>query len=527
MSTAETVITGGMVVDGTGAPAYTADVGISAGRIVAISREPLRGTTTIDATNQIVAPGFVDLHSHADFTLEGSPAAETQLSQGVTTMLTGNCGVSPFPLLDAAKLQSATSFMTPEISWSWTDATGFAQTLRERRPAVNVALQVGHNALRIAVMGDEERPATADELEQMCAMLRISASSGVFGFSTGLIYAPGAYAPADEIRALVTTAARSGLLYSTHMRNESSDLLSAVDEAIGTARSTGARLEISHLKAMGPANHGLVRDALDLIDQARDDGIDVAADVYPYTASSTTLTSRLPAWSLDGGTPALLQRLAHHESRQRIAGELAARFGRDVDPDGVVIADLPQGPYSGAVGTSLAAIGRADGVDPAEAAMRVLEGHQAAVAVVNHAMSEKDVTAVLSHPHVSVASDGWIMRASGPGRPHPRSFGTFARVLGRYVRDTGVLSLEEAVRKMTSLPARRLGLRDRGVLAEGLVADIAVFDRATVIDRSTYEEPWQLAEGFSTVLVNGVVALRDGALSDARPGAVLEASYRR
>ncbi|PSK88922.1 N-acyl-D-amino-acid deacylase [Murinocardiopsis flavida] len=528
MAEYEYVISGGLLVDGTGAPGVEGDLAVDAGRIAAIGGTgTLRGRDTVDATGRIVAPGFIDLHSHADFSAEGWPEATTQLHQGVTTLVTGNCGWSPFPVGSLEGLRAATAFLHPEISWRWTGAGDFADVVDGAAPAINLALQVGHSSLRLAAMGDADRAPTPAELDAMLALLRRCAADGVFGFSTGLIYAPGAFAAAAEVRALVAEAAAADLLYSTHMRNESSALIDAVVEAIAAAEDTGARLEVSHLKAMGPENHGAVVRALELIDAARERGVDVTADVYPYTASSTTLTSRLATWAMDGGTDGLLRRLADPGERERVADALRARFGRDVDPEGVVLAALPDGPYSADVGSSIADIGRRDGVDPAEAALRVLAAHQGAVSIVNHAMSEADVTAALRHPQVSVASDGWVMRPTGEGRPHPRSFGTFTRVLGHYVRDSGVLDWPEAVRKMTALPAARLGLTDRGRLAPGLVADIAVFDPATVAEHSTFADPWRLSTGFDTVLVAGRPVLADGVPTGERPGAVLRKSRNR
>jgi N-acyl-D-amino-acid deacylase len=521
----ETVIRGGTVIDGTGAPGAAADVAVDGGRVTRVAPagagDPPRGAVEIDAAGQAVVPGFIDLHSHADFSVEGGPEAVTQLHQGVTTLVTGNCGWSPFPVDADGLLRRWSAFLATESGWDFTDAAGFAATVDAARPAVNLALQVGHAALRLAAMGDAERPPEPGELDAMRALLRAAARQGAYGFSTGLIYAPGTFATEAEVRALVATAAEEGLLYSTHMRNESHALAAAVDEALGAAEAAGARLEISHLKAMGPANHGAVAGALAAIDAARARGVDAAADVYPYTASSTTLTSRLPAWAMDGGAPALLRRLADPDTRARVADGLRSRFGRDIDPEGVVLAALPDGPYSGDIGASIADLGRRDGTDPAEAALAVLAAHDAAVTIVNHAMSEADVAAVLRHPHVSVASDGWTLRAEGEGRPHPRSFGTFPRVLARYVRELGVLDLPDAVRRMTGLPASRLGLTDRGRIAVGAVADIAVFDPDTVADRSTFADPWRLSTGFSTVLVAGVPVLADGAPTGARPGTVL------
>ncbi|WP_028932657.1 N-acyl-D-amino-acid deacylase family protein [Pseudonocardia spinosispora] len=515
------VINGGTVLDGTGSLGVRADVGLRDGRVQVIG-EPgtVHGDARIDAAGQVVAPGFIDLHSHADFSIMGHPGADTVIHQGVTTLVTGNCGWSPFPIGDLGALRAASAFLAPELSWNWTDTEGYAEAVERCRPSVNLALQVGHSALRLAVLGGAERTPDADELERMGALLADAAAHGVWGFSTGLIYAPGAYATPDEVTALARVAAEHGLLYSTHLRNEADDLLPAVREALDTAAVSGVRLEISHLKAMGRSNHGAVVEALRLIDDARAQGVDVSCDVYPYTASSTTLTSRLPAWALDGGVEALLDRLAEPATRARIAAGLRDRMNRDVDPEGVVVAALPGGPFSGYAGSSVAEIARRLDTTPEDAALRLLAGHQGSVAVVNHAMAADDVRTVLRYPGASVASDGWVLRPDGDGQPHPRSFGTFPRVLGGYVR-AGDLGLADAVHKMTGLPAARLGMTDRGMLRPGAVADITVFDPESISDRSTYDEPWQLATGVRHVFVAGRPVLTDGALTGARPGRVV------
>lgn len=518
MAEYELVINGGDLIDGTGSPRRRLNVGVAGGRIAAVSAEPLVGEQEIDAAGQVVTPGFIDLHSHADFTVTHDPAAITQIHQGVTTLVTGNCGFSPFPFSPG----QPTLFRRADSAWR--EAGDFVTAVQEAEPAVNLGLQLGHGAVRAAVLGASDRPPTPAELSEMERIITAAAAHGVLGFSTGLIYSPGVFAEPDELQFLVRAANAAGLLYSTHMRNESSRLLDAVAEAVDTAERASARLEISHLKAMGPANHGRVGEALALLDAARARGVDVAADVYPYTASSTALSSRLPAWALDGGAEALLHRLCDKETRARIAADLRDRFGRDIDPEGVVIADLGPGRYRNCVGKSIAEIGRNEKTDPAEAVLRILEDHDASASIVNHAMSEQDVSTVLAHPYVSVASDGATLDLSGRGRPHPRSFGTFARVLGHYVRDRGVLTLEEAVRKMTSLPASRIRIADRGVLREGAAADIAVFDPATVTDNSTFDNPWQLASGFCTVLVNGVPTLLDGQSTGDRAGRILRST---
>ncbi|MGO2655573.1 MAG: N-acyl-D-amino-acid deacylase family protein [Pseudoclavibacter sp.] len=511
------------VIDGTGRAPFIANVGVSDGIIVAITTEPLAAREHVNAVGKVVCPGFIDLHSHADFSIQGAASSETQLTQGVTTLVTGNCGFSPFPVIDLDMMRESIGFMdTSGTTFDWTDLRGFRRAINAAHPAVNIAPQVGHNALRIAALGMERRPPTEPEFALMQTMLEQAAGDGAFGFTSGLIYTPGVFADPEELRTLAATAHRHGMLYSTHMRNETNRLVDAVDEALDVARATGVRLEISHLKAMGPENHGTVVDALDRIEAARAEGVDATTDVYPYTASSTTLTSRMPPWAMDGGPEALVRRLAHTETRAKIAGELAARFGHDIDPAGVIIADLPAGRYSWAVGHSLVDIGAREGCTAQEAALRVLEHHHAAVSIINHSMAEADVRTILRHPITAVASDGWILDMSREGNPHPRSFGTFTRVLGHYARETDVLDLVEAVRKMTSLPASRIGLARRGRVATGAIADLVMFDPITVADRSTYQSPWQLSVGIERVLVAGVTALNDGRPTGARAGSVLD-----
>ncbi|MFD0031437.1 amidohydrolase family protein [Streptomyces sp. NPDC127172] len=526
MTSFDLLITGGTVVDGTGGPARRADVGIRGDRIVFLGEAAPSATAqdVLDCTGQVVTPGFIDLHSHADFTLRDTPTADACVRQGVTTVVTGNCGSSPFPVNPDGRHGTDTTLAqgaSDGDGMPWEDFDGFARAVEKAEPCINLAGLVGHGALRAAAIGNELRPATAEETATMRRLLAKAAEQGVFGLSTGLIYAPGSFADTDEVVALANEARRAGLLYSTHMRDEGDHLIDAVTEAIETARRSGVRLQISHLKAMGPANHGKVREALAVIDSAVAEGLDVACDVYPYAASSTRLTSRLPDWAMDGGPDALLTRLEDAETRAAIAAELRAKTGRTFLPEGTVIAALPPGKYSDRVGSSLQDIASATGLDPAEAALDMLHAHEAQVWIINHAMAEADVEAVLRHPGSAVVSDGWELDTAGGGHPHPRHFGSFARVLAEYTRTRQLLTLPEAVRKMSALPAGRLGLADRGILAERRVADITVFDPATIADTARYEAPLSYAVGTRHVVVNGRCVLRDGAFTANRPGKVL------
>lgn len=520
--TGDLVLRGGLVVDGTGAPARQADVLVRGGRIAEIGDAVAGGATEIDVSGLVVSPGFIDLHSHADFTVFGAPQAVTQVTQGVTTLVTGNCGFSPFPITPEHRDELLSHrLLDGDGEWDWWTAGEYADTVDALPLGVNLALQVGHGAVRIAAMGLADRPPTEAELDRMRSLVRDAAEDGVVGFSTGLIYAPGTFATTDELIAIAADAAAAGLLYSTHMRNEGTKLAEAVQEALTISRRSGIRLEISHLKAAGKAAWGTVGQALELIEDARRAGLDVGADQYPYTASSTTMTASLPAWAMDGGVPALLARLADPVQTERIITELDAEHGRTYWPDRTVIAHTPAGPYASYVGRTVMDVAADRGFGPGQALVEILRGQQGQVSVVHHSMDETDVRLVMSRPYVAVASDGWVLECPGVGRPHPRSFGTFVRMLGHYCRDEGLVDLPEAVRRMTSLPASRLGWTDRGVVRVGAVADLLAFDPETVRDNATFDDPWQLASGVQYTLLAGVPVLAEGEPTGTPAGRVI------
>ncbi|GAA1903376.1 D-aminoacylase [Streptomyces sodiiphilus] len=521
---ADLVLRGGTVLDGTGSPGRREDVAVSGGRVLAVGRDPgIPARRVLDVSGAVVCPGFIDLHSHADFTVMANPGALTQITQGVTTLVTGNCGFSPFPVVPehAHELIALSGFLADGLDWNWSTAGEFATAVDRLPLAVNVALQVGHGALRTAAMGTADRAPTVQELALMRDLLRQAVADGAVGLSSGLIYPPGAYAGSAELTGLAGRAAAAGLLYSTHLRDEGDRLGEAVREALDVARRTGVRLQISHLKSSGRRNWGAVEGALKAIEEARAEGLDVAADQYPYSASSTTLTSVLPGRAMDGGVAGLLARIADPEQYRRLAAELAAEEGAGFAPDRIVLADTPQGPFRAYVGRSVAQIAAELGVPAGQAVLDILWAQRGQAGIVHHSMSEDDVRRVMRHPAVAVASDGWVLGCPGRGLPHPRSLGTFARVLGRYARDERVLELPEAVRRMTSLPAARLRSRDRGVLRPGAVADLAVFDPDAVTDRATYDRPWQTATGVLHTVVAGRLVLEDGRATGEAPGRVL------
>ena len=519
---------GGQVLDGTGAPARRADLGITGDRIAAIgdlSRE--RAGRTLDARALTVTPGFIDVHSHSDWRLWGNRRAESKIRQGVTTEVVGNCGFSPAPVSDEFRddLRGFALYLPPGMDFTWRTMRDYLRRYEDGGVALNVVQLVGHGTLRIAAMGFARRPPTAREQAHMERLMDESMAGGAAGLATGLIYAPGSFAATDEIVGIARRAGARGGFYASHIRGEGATLLEAVREAIQVGREGGLPVQVSHIKAAGRAHWGRVPEALALIDAARAEGLDVRADVYPYTASSTTLRTLLPDWALEGGIETMLRRLADPAARARIRAELSSGSGiltRGLAWEDIMVAYAPSRPD--AQGRRLSEIAAAWGKDPLDAAIELIVAEHGKGYMILFQLDEQDVRRALVHPHVMIGSDGSSLAVDGElgeGKPHPRSYGTFPRVLGRYAREEGVLGLAEAVRKMTALPADRLGLADRGVLREGARADVVAFDAARVSDRATYEEPHRYAAGVEHVVVNGRVVVERGEHTGALPGRVL------
>jgi N-acyl-D-amino-acid deacylase len=493
------LIRGGTVIDGSGSPAFRADVAVRDGKIAKIGDlSRAEAARVIDATGLVVAPGFIDVHTHADELAE-KPRAENYLRMGVTTVVAGNCGSS------ALRIGEALS------------------AIRQAGPSINYATLIGHNTVREAVMGEERRAPTPAEMEKMKTLIAQGMKEGAVGLSTGLQYTPGTWADPSEITELARVACAAGGLYASHMRNEGTEIEKSVAETIAVGESAGCRVEISHLKIDSPRNWGMSAKALAMIDAARARGVDVEADQYAYTAAASTLSIRFPDWVLEGGPEEVRKRLDDPATWAKVKDGmrelLAARGFQDLSF--AVVSSYPsdpslQGLSMKEVAVRLKGNGSADA--QFEAARDMLRaGGIGGVGMVYHLMSEEDVATILKHPQVAVASDG-SLPVFGKDATHPRAYGNNARVLGLYVREKKSIPLEEAIRKMTSLPAVHFHLAGRGLVKEGYAADLVLFDPARVGDAATFEKPHAYAMGFPYVLVNGVPVIDGGTHTGAKAG---------
>jgi dihydroorotase/N-acyl-D-amino-acid deacylase len=498
------LVRGGVVVDGTGGARYRADVAVRGDRIVLVARQPGAAATVsakrvIDATGRIVAPGFIDLHAHLDPLAELNEA-ESAVRQGVTTALGGPDGTSPFPL-------------------------GEYLAARERQGiGLNVAFLAGHNTIRRAVMGMAKREPTVDELARMQAMVARAMGDGAWGLSTGLKYLPGGWASTDEVIALARVAADSGGIYTSHLREEGLGLLDGVREAIAIGRAAGIPVVLTHHKAVGQQMWGKSAVTLAMVDSARRAGVDVMMDVYPYTATHTGISVLVPDWAFDGGDSAFARRVRDPVLRDSVRRGIVFNILNDRGGGDLRRVQFSRVSWNTALeGKTLADWAAQRGLSPTpeHGADLVIEAELAGGAnAIYHVLDEADVRRIMQHPQTMIASDGRLSRP-GDGHPHPRAYGTFPRVLGHYVRDERVLSLEQAVAKMTGAPARRLGLADRGAVRVGAFADLVIFDPATVADRATFANPHRYPTGIEYVLVNGRLAVDGGRFVHATAGRVL------
>jgi N-acyl-D-amino-acid deacylase len=525
------LIRSGLVLDGSGTAGFRADVAIESGRIAEVGLLPgTEAATIMDATGLVVAPGFIDMHSHADFSLPVCPTAESLVHQGITTAVVGQCGYSPVPLLEETRAQvirqmdASMGRAGEPLPWErWTSLKTYLEDLFRAGTSLNVVPLVGQGTVRAGVMGFGPGPANPEQRARMTSAVAQAMDEGAFGLSTGLIYPPGSFTHAEEIAAIARPVGDRGGIYFSHIRGEADTLLTAISEAIRIGRESGAAVQISHFKVAGRKNWDTVDRALALIDEARAEGSDVTADLYPYLAGSTALSALLPQWAHEGGKEAVSKRLADPRVREQMTVSMHSEgFAKDMEWDRVLISFAPgKAEYQGRY---VAEMAQEKGKTPQEWIFDAILETGLRATMVTFMMSEENRLRELRHPALMIGTDGMGYAVSGSmsqGLPHPRNYGTFPRILGHYVREEKVLSLKEAVWKMSGFPARKLGLRDRGLVRKGHWADLTLFDPKRVADKATYVLPHQYPEGIPHVLVQGEFVVRDGVHTGARPGAVL------
>lgn len=522
--TFDVIIRKGIIVDGTGSPPFRADIGISGDTIASIG--DLSGETAervLDVNGLIVAPGFIDIHNHSDLSILEIPTADNYILQGVTTLVIGNCGSSPAPLTDVnyeefVKMEKKEH---PEVEVRWRSFGEYLKALEEVKPSVNIVPLVGHGTIRAAVLGYGPEKPSGKDIEKMKELTEEAMKSGAFGVSTGLIYIPGTFATTEEIIEVAKVAASYGGIYATHMRNEGVGLLDSILETLTIGLKAGIPVEISHLKASGRPSWGKVVAALKMIEDYAARGYDVSADAYPYTASSTSLLTLLPRDIRSGSSEEILKRLEDPDIARRLKERMSEALfeERYISWSDIMISHSIK--HKEFEGMRLDKIAESLGVDPVEAVIKLLKDDELATGMISFGMREDDVRKVISHPLVAIGSDGSVGKF-GEGKPHPRRYGTFPRVIAKYVREEKLISLQEAVRKMTSLPARKLRLWDRGIIRPGFKADLVIFNYYTIDDTATYENPHSYPRGIAYVLVNGKIAVDGGKLVPAiRAGRIL------
>jgi N-acyl-D-amino-acid deacylase len=520
---------GASLADGSGNPPYTSDVAVTGRRIAAVGPDlDVASERVIDAGGLVICPGFIDIHGHSDMTLFRHPLLESKAFQGVTTEVTGNCGLGLYPVKAGGKRKlddylRLHDFFLPDEGITWSNLAEYAERVERDRLGINIAPLVGHAPLRIAAMGMEDRPPSAAEMERMEALLTTALQQGAWGMSTGLIYPPCSYAATGELLSLAGILARHDALYASHIRNESEDITSALDEAVAIGAQSRVRVQVSHLKAMGGNNRGRAGELLKRLATARSAGVDIGADQYPYNASATTLTAVIPQWAHAGGVKALLKRLADSALREELQTQIGQEMTRREGADGIMVTGCRSAQNRQLSGETVASIAERWACSPQEAVIRLILEEEGNVGAIFFSMAEEDVITILADPLVAIGSDGHALNAAGDAAEatHPRSYGTFPRVLSRYAREEKLLPLASAIHKMTALPASRLGFDDRGLVRPGFVADLVLFDPATVTDLATYAEPHRYATGIIHLLVDGRPVIWDGRLTGNTPGRVL------
>ncbi len=525
------VIVNGHIIDGTGSPWYSGEVGIRAGRIAAIGNlEAAPRKQTINAKGNVVAPGFIDMLGQSEMTMLVDPRLPSKIYQGITTEITGEGG-SAAPLNPTIIAADRAGYDHLKINPDWTTFREYFARLERQGMGINLASYVGATSVRRMVLGDGDIQPTTAQLSEMQSLVRQAMQDGAVGLSTALQYAPAPYARTGELVALASEAAKYGGIYATHMRSEGDSVLEAIDEAVRIGREAHIPVEIWHLKAAGKANWGRMPQLVDHINAARSSGVDISADTYAYTAWFNTFSAFVPPWAHDGGDAKLIERLQDKTVRARIRKEMLSPGGnwdnewQEIPgPEAIQIAVVQNPELISLQGKRLSEVAEMWREDPIDALCDLLIRDKAFTEVAVFGMSEPDVTLALKQPWVSIDNDSQGTSPDGPlgkEHPHPRAYGTFPRILRKYVREDHVLTLEDAIRKFTALPAQRMRLTDRGVLKLGMWADVVIFDPASIRDLATFEQPNQLSQGIEYVLVNGVPVIAEGKMTNALPGRVL------
>jgi len=527
----DTVIRNVRIVDGTGDPSFSGDIGIDGGVLSHVGPDcPDSGRREIDGAGFTAAPGFVDIHSHSDYYLLIGPRAESKVFQGVTTEVGGNCGYSAAPVSGRIREERREIYRDLfGIPLPWEGVGDYYRHLAEAGMSVNFGLLAGHNTIRSAVMYGSDREPSSTEMEAMISTVRRAMDEGALGLSTGLIYPPACFAKAAELIALCKAVAEKGGIFAVHMRSEGNRLLEAIDEVITVAEAAGISLQISHLKTSGRKNWAKLDRAFERIEAARRRGIDIACDRYPYTASNTGLSAVLPDWAFEGGLKRLMVRLADRKERDRMAKEILSEHPEADYFDNIMISAVTRPENERFVARRVGECAESESKEPIDFISDLLMDEKNRVDAIYFTMSPDNLRRILKKPYVMIGSDSGAKAYSGPlgeGNPHPRAYGSCARVLQQFVREEGILTLEEAVRKMTFEPLQRLGIRDRGRIQEGLAADLVLFDPEMVEDPATYEDPKQPPRGIRMVWVNGTVVVEAGRHTGERPGRILRRERR-
>jgi N-acyl-D-amino-acid deacylase len=520
------IIKNGTLVDGTGNAKRVTDIGVRGDKIVYIGNIiNHQDSDVIDATGCIVAPGFIDIHSHSDFFWLVSPESESKIYDGVTTEICGNCGISAFPLKGQLLENKKKGFSKFGLDINWQTAEDFFTRAHEAKSSINRGFLVGHGNIRACVLGYEDREPDSNELVQMEQELRAAMESGAFGMSSGLVYPPGCYAKTDELITLCKIVREYNGIYATHMRNEGDDLEAALDETINISKESRVNTQVSHIKTWGEKNWWKIDKIESMLENARAEGIEITCDRYPYTASATDLDIILPDWVYEGGTAEEKKRLGDSFCRERIIKEMKQEGLSQEFWGTIMISSVFNKEKRSYEGKTIAEISRALKVPPLEFVLDLLYEEDCKVSVIFFNMSEENLARILKWDSVMVGSDSSLRSLKGVlnyGKPHPRGYGTFSRVIRKYVNETSVLSIEEAIYKMTGFPAQTLGLKDRGILKEGCFADITIFDQKTIAEQATFTSPHNYSTGIKNVLVNGKLTINNGKHESVTNGTILD-----